>query len=111
MVERIVDEAPASPARSVSVESDYPLGRTGLAVLRQVSHLVPKASEDEHAAEIALAVALADTVDNPRAEVKDRTAAARELRALLNGLKPVGKPAAQESAQELFLRRLASAPM
>jgi len=109
VVERINSEAPASPARSVTVQSDEQLGRTGLAVLRQISHMLPDAAaEDEHAAEIALAVALAATVDRRDTEVKDRTSAARELRALLNGMKPTAPPAArQESAQELLLRRLA----
>lgn len=108
VVERINSEAPASPARTISVQSDEPLGRTGLAVLRQISHMVPADQEDEHAAEIALAVALAATVDGRDTEVKDRTTAARELRALLNGMKPAGPVARQESAQELLLRRLAA---
>ena len=108
VVERIVNEAPVAPARTISVESDRPLGRVGAAVLLQVSKLVSAEDEAEHAAEIALAVALAGTVDDPSAEPKDRTAAARELRTILNGLKPTTPPAArQESAQELLIRRLA----
>lgn len=108
VVERIVNEAPAAPARTITVESDRPLGRVGAAVLLQVSKLVSAEDEAEHAAEIALAVALAGTVDDPSAEPKDRTAAARELRTILNGLKPTTPPAArQESAQELLIRRLA----
>lgn len=108
VVERIVDEAPAAPARSVSVQSDGPLGRVGTAVLLQVSRLVSAEDEALHAAEVALAVALAGTVDNASAEPKDRTAAARELRTILNGLKPTAAPVArQESAQDLLLRRLA----
>ena len=108
VVERIVNEAPALPARTISIESDRELGRVGKAVLLQVSKLVTAENEAEHAAEIALAVALAGTVDDSGAEPKDRTAAARELRTLLNGLKPTAPPPArQESAQELLLRRLA----
>lgn len=109
VVERIVDEAPASPARSVSVESDRPLGRVGLAVLRQISKLLPDAdAEIEHAAEVELAVALAATVDARDTEAKDRTSAARELRTLLNGMKPSTPAVRQESARDVLLRKLAA---
>ena len=106
IVSRLVDDAPSRPARPVSVESDRPLGRVGRAIMVQISH-IPNA-ESEHEALIALAVALSETVDNPNAEAKDRTAAAREIKSLLAQMKPAAPAAPQQSAQDMFLARIAA---